>query len=100
MRSKSLEAPTVVVEVLSPTTEKIDTTEKLKAYKRYPTIQEILFVDSRSCNVEHHHRVDEHKWEVTSYKRREDVVTLLSIDVLFPMYEMYLKVYLELEEKE
>jgi Uma2 family endonuclease len=100
MRSKSLEAPTVVVEVLSPTTEKIDTTEKLKAYKRYPTIQEILFVDSRSCNVEHHHRVDEHKWEVTSYKRREDVVTLLSIDVSFPVYEMYLKVYLELEEKE
>lgn len=99
-RSKSLEAPTVVVEVLSPTTEKTDTTEKLKAYKRYPTVQEILFVDSRSCNVEHHHRVDEHKWEVTSYERREDVIELSSIDVALPVSEIYLKVYLELEEKE
>jgi Uma2 family endonuclease len=99
-RSKSLEAPTVVVEVLSPTTEKTDTTEKLKAYKRYPTVQEILFVDSRSCNVEHHHRVDEHKWEVTSYERREDVIELSSIDVALPVSEIYLKVYLELEEKD
>jgi Uma2 family endonuclease len=85
---------------LSPTTEKIDTTEKLKAYKHYPTIQEILFVDSRSCDVENHHRVDEHKWEVTSYERRDDVVELSSIGVSLPVREIYLKVYLELEEKE
>jgi Uma2 family endonuclease len=97
---KSLESPTVVVEVLSPSTERIDTGEKLRAYKRCPTIQEILFVDSRLCNVEHHHRLSWHKWEVTSYESREDVVDLSSIGVLLPVNEIYLKVYLELEERD
>ena len=97
-RKKALEAPTVIVEVLSPTTEKTDRAEKLLAYQQYPTIQEILFVDSRKCFVEHYHRIGVSKWEDTIYTHDEDVIELSSIDVSLMVKDMYFKVYLELEE--
>ncbi|HTK12001.1 MAG TPA: Uma2 family endonuclease [Ktedonobacteraceae bacterium] len=97
-RKKALEAPGVVVEVTSPSTEKTDKTEKLAAYQSYPTIQEILFVDSRRRHVEHYHRVGMYKWEEFLYEQEDDVIDLASIGVSFTVREIYLKVYLELEE--
>ena len=97
-QKKALESPTVVVEVHSPSTEKIDRGEKLLAYQQYPTIQEILFVDSRKRFVEHYHRISVSKWEYSMYTQDENVVELASIDVALTVKEMYFKVYLELEE--
>jgi Uma2 family endonuclease len=98
-RKKALEAPSVVVEVTSPSTEKTDKAEKLEAYKRYPTIQEILFVDSRCRQVEHYHRVGVSTWKDSLYNQDDDVIDLESIGVSFTVREIYLKVYLELEEE-
>ena len=90
----------MVVEVLSPSTERIDRTEKLRVYQRYPTIQEILLVDSRQIYVEHHHRINSHKWEVSFYNGEDDTVKLTSINVSMFLRDVYLKVHLELEEAE
>jgi Uma2 family endonuclease len=98
-RGKALEAPSVVVEVTSPSTEKADRTEKLDVYQRYPTIQEILLVDSRRCQVRHYHRVGAYKWEDFLYEHEDDVIDLESIGVSLTVREIYLKVYLELEEE-
>jgi Uma2 family endonuclease len=97
-RKKALEAPTIVVEVLSPTTERTDRVEKLIAYQLYPTIQEIVFVDSRKRFVEHYHRIGVSKWEDTIHTHDEDVIELTSIDVSLTVKDVYFKVYLELEE--
>ncbi len=99
-RKRALEAPTVVVEVLSPSTEKIDRSEKLEAYQRYPTIQEILLIDSRRLYVEHYHRVSVHKWEMSLYEHMDDRMELTSIDVSLTLRDIYRKVYLELAESE
>ncbi|HTK12032.1 MAG TPA: Uma2 family endonuclease [Ktedonobacteraceae bacterium] len=98
-RKKALEAPGVVVEVMSPSTEKTDRTEKLDAYQRYPTIQEILLVDSRRCQVRHYHRVGTYEWKDFLYEHGDDVIELECIGVSFTVREIYLKVYLELEEE-
>jgi len=98
-RKKALEAPTVVVEVLSPSTEKLDRTEKLEAYQRYPTIQEILLIDSRRLYIEHYHRVGSHKWEVSLYEQQDDRMELASIDISLTLRDIYFKVYLELDEE-
>lgn len=99
-QKKALQAPMLVVEVLLPSTEKIDRTEKLGAYQRYPTIQEILLVDSREFHVEHYHRISSHKWEVSFYNHKDDQVDLTGMGVTFTLRDIYLKVYLELEETE
>jgi Uma2 family endonuclease len=59
-RTKTIESPSVVVEVLSPSNERIDRGEKLSAYQRYPTIQDILLVDSRRCLTEHFYSIGLH----------------------------------------
>jgi Uma2 family endonuclease len=97
-RKKALEAPSVVVEVLSPSTESIDKSEKLAAYQNYPTIQEILLVNARQRLVEHYHRVDTKKWEMFRYMSNNNVVELTNIDVSLAVKEIYHKVYLELED--
>ena len=89
----------MVIEVTSPSTEKADKTEKLDLYLHYPTIQEILFVDSRYRHIQHYHRVGMHRWEDTSYERDDEVIELESIEVSLTVRDIYLKVYLELEEE-
>jgi Uma2 family endonuclease len=98
-RKRALEAPSVVVEVISPSTEKTDKAEKLEVYQRYPTIQEILLVDSRRRHVAHYHRVGVSTWKDTLYDQDDEVIDLASIGVSFTVREIYLKVYLELEEE-
>ncbi len=104
MYSGVLNMPTVVVEVLSPGTEKVDREEKLSAYQAHPSIQEILLVSSRRRCVEHYHRIvsagHDDLWELHTCTRDEDVVDLGSIGVRFSLREVYRRVYLELEEEE
>lgn len=97
-RKRALESPTVVVEVLSPTTKKIDRGEKLIAYQHVPAIMEILYVDARRRSIEHHHRMGPHTWEVSYYTDEGDVIALSSIKVSFTLREVYTKVYLEMED--
>lgn len=48
--------PVVVVEVLSPSTQSIDTTDKLADYFRVPSIQHYLIVRARRREIVHHYR--------------------------------------------
>ncbi|GER87228.1 hypothetical protein KDW_13900 [Dictyobacter vulcani] len=97
-RRKYIEAPSVVVEILSPTTENTDKLEKLDAYQRYPTIQEILLIDSRRRSIKHYHRVNMRSWEDTLYVNDEDVINLECIEVTLRVKDIYRKVYLELDD--
>jgi Uma2 family endonuclease len=98
-RTKALESPILVVEVLSTTTEQVDRLEKLPAYKAYPTIQDILLVDSRTCRVEHYARLLPNRWQETLYTRHDDSIALQSSEVTLMVRDIYRKVYLELAEK-
>jgi Uma2 family endonuclease len=49
--------PVIVVEVLSPGTQSIDTGEKLAGYFRLASVQHCLIVSTRRREVVHHRRV-------------------------------------------
>lgn len=55
-------APTLVVEVLSPSTRQRDLLRKALEYKTVPTITDILFVDPDETAVIWHHRADGAVW--------------------------------------
>lgn len=48
--------PIVVVEVLSPSTARLDTTVKLKGYFEVPSIQHYLVIDPEGRQIVHHRR--------------------------------------------
>lgn len=97
-QKKALESPSVVVEVLSPATERVDRVEKLQAYQHLPVIQEIVYVDARKRYGEHYHRISSHDWKLSIYSDSDDVIELSSIDVRLTVRDIYFKVYLEGED--
>ncbi len=54
--SLTITNPVIVVEVLSPSTAKIDVTKKLTGYFEVPTIQHYLVVDAEGRSITHHKR--------------------------------------------
>src|SRR5712691_2444013 len=88
--SSSLPAnPTVIVEVLSPATQKRDRGAKLAAYKMLPSVQEYLLVGSESQEIVVYRR--ESHWRPYHY-RSGDQVELKSIGVSFPFDAVYRRI--------
>ena len=85
-----IRSPRMVVEVLSPSTEKIDRGRKLEAYKRSPSIQEIVLINQFVQAVEVYQRdeQDAMTWHSVFYGPGSDI-ELKSIDVHLAVYEIY-----------
>ncbi len=49
---KAIEGPSLVFEVLSPTTTSIDHGEKFDFYRAFPSVEEIMFVASTTQRIE------------------------------------------------
>jgi len=84
--------PIVVVEVLSPTTEKRDRGAKFKAYKVLPSVQEYMLIGSESKAIEVHRREGTF-WRQYHY-REGDLVELASIGVSFSFDDVYRRINL------
>ncbi|MDQ2906573.1 MAG: Uma2 family endonuclease [Chloroflexota bacterium] len=85
-----LRSPRVVVEVLSPSTEKFDRGNKLEAYKACPTIQEIMLINqfTQSVDVYRRSEQDTASWSRISYGPDVEI-ELKSVDVCISMREIY-----------
>jgi Uma2 family endonuclease len=81
--------PSVVVEVLSPSTEMVDRGKKLLYYQAHATIQDYLMIDSQRILVEVYHREKAH-WTHTTYKL-EDNVPIESLAIHFSVIDAYEK---------
>ena len=84
--------PIVIIEVLSPTTEKRDRDAKLMAYQTLPSVQEYLLVGSEAQEIIIHRR--ENNWR-PYYYQSGDVVELTSIGVSFPFDAVYRRIPLD-----
>jgi Uma2 family endonuclease len=70
----TLSNPRVLVEVLSKTTEGYDRGEKLEHYHRMPSLQDVFLVATTEQRVDHHHRLAEGQWLLTTYQEGAVVV--------------------------
>jgi Uma2 family endonuclease len=80
----------LVVEVLSPSTERRDRGTKLDAYREHEGLDDILLVKTNQRLVEHHHRVSESEWLVTLV--RKGAVALQGLGVILSIDELYASV--------
>lgn len=85
-----IRSPRIVVEVLSPSTEKVDRGRKLEAYKRSSTIQEIVLINQFVQAVEVYRRSehDDINWHCVFYGPGSEV-DLRSVDVHIGLQEIY-----------
>ena len=83
--------PTVVVEVLSPSTEAYDRNEKFARYKQLTSLQEYLLVSQDKVCVEHYLR-REPQWVWSEFRLLEQVLPLVSIRCELPLHAIYRRV--------
>ena len=86
--------PIVVVEVLSPSTEKYDKGEKFKRYQQLKSIKEYILISQDQVRVEHYFRQG-NMWISNEFISLEDVLPLLSVDAELPLRLIYRFVEME-----
>ena len=83
--------PALIVEVTSPSTALYDRTTKLEAYKRMPSVQEILIIDQYRVHIDQYTRLDE-GWLVREFATLNNVITMGSLGCTLALSEVYAKV--------
>jgi Uma2 family endonuclease len=85
--------PTMIAEVLSPTTESYDRGAKFAHYRRLAALQEYVLVAHDEARVERFTRQGD-EWLLTEFIQLDDSLRLASIDCALPLREIYAKVEL------
>ena len=86
--SDTLLNPTVIIEVLSRSTEARDRGEKFWHYQQLASLQEYILVSQDRVCVEHHLREGAY-WLRTEFRRLEDVMSLPSIECALHLRDIY-----------
>ena len=87
--------PKLIVEVTSPSTRQIDRREKLLFYLQMPSVQEYVIVEQHKMSVEVHRRQTNGGWITHFFNEPSDVVELQSVDLSFPLPDIYRRVKLD-----
>ncbi|MDD2690415.1 MAG: Uma2 family endonuclease [Simplicispira sp.] len=81
--------PCLLVEVLSPSTERIDSREKLLAYRLLPSLREYLLLRQDRVQADLYQRGDEGRWEHHTFTQPDDVLALRCLDAAVSLRDVY-----------
>ncbi|HLQ43214.1 MAG TPA: Uma2 family endonuclease, partial [Planctomycetaceae bacterium] len=81
--------PTVLIEVLSDSTEEYDRGTKLKHYRKIPSLREYILVSQLEPLVEQFVRRDNNHWDLSETAGLETTLRLSSIGCDIPLAEIY-----------
>jgi Uma2 family endonuclease len=93
---KFIQNPTLIVEVLFPSTSNKDREEKFRYYLTMPSLQEYILIDSEKIYVERYSRGEGRMWLYYPYTTG-DIITLSSVEFELPIELLYENVGLERE---
>ena len=94
-RFDTLVNPTLLVEVLSPSTERYDRGRKFQDYRLLPSLQEYLLIAQDAPRIEHYLRQPDESWRLTDSQGLESSLILPTLDCTLALAEIYLKVTFE-----
>jgi Uma2 family endonuclease len=85
---QAVQDPFLIIEILSPTTERHDRRIKLPVYRQIATVQEILLVASDERYIELHRRVGG-QWITEILRGGEAVLSLTSVGIEILLADLY-----------
>jgi Uma2 family endonuclease len=93
-RQDTLNNPSVIIEVLSPSTEAYDRGEKFAHYQRLSSLVDYVLVSQDKVRVEHYVRQNEvgDEWHLTAISDLHGVLHLTSIDCSVALRDIYERV--------
>lgn len=84
--------PTLIVEVLSESTEAYDRGGKFAYYRKLPSLLEYVLIAQTKPHVEHYVRQPDNRWLLAEADQLHDAIHLPSIDCRLALAEVYDKV--------
>jgi len=85
----TLENPTVLFEILSPSTEGYDRGVKFQHYRTIESLTDYVLIDQSKMRVEHFNRSADARWSLQDLLRPEDHLRIESIAVEIPLALLY-----------
>lgn len=89
-----LEKPCLIIEVLSPSTEKKDATEKLLAYQEIESLQAYLMIEQDSYHVSLIYRQEGNHWWIKNYTELDDMISLPCPEMELSVADIYERIIL------
>jgi Uma2 family endonuclease len=91
-RSDTVLNPTLLVEVLSPSTEAFDRGKKLNHYRRIESLQEYLLISQDEPRIQRYLRNADNTWTLTDAADLAECLHLPSLGIELSLGEVYAKV--------
>jgi len=88
--------PCLIIEVLSKTTEAYDRGGKFRMYQNNAVLKDYLLVSSTAMEIDLYHKNDAGQWMIINYGE-DDTIELKSINLSFPIEQVYRGLSLEPE---
>ncbi len=96
-KPQTLLNPTLIVEVLSPSTEKVDRGKKFQHYRRLESLQEYVLISQDNPRIERFLRQADSTWVLKEAVGLEATLELTSIQCTLVLADVYEKVEFESE---
>ena len=81
--------PTVLIEILSPSTERYDRGRKFQAYRELDSLQEYVLIAQDSPHIERYLRQADHVWQFTEAIGLDAEIKLTSIECTLVLADIY-----------
>lgn len=81
--------PTVLIEILSSSTQTYDRGDKFKLYRDIPSLKEYILIDSESITIESFFLNSKNNWELQEYTNQSEKLTLKSLNIDILILDIY-----------
>ena len=92
---RTVHAPTLIVEVLSKSTEARDRGWKFEQYQALPSLRQYVLVSQYRMLVDSFVRTNHGTWELTPLRRPDDVLQVPSLGLAIPLAAIYERIPLD-----
>lgn len=87
--------PTVLIEILSDSTQSYDRGDKFKLYRDIPSLKEYILIDSERITVEAFFLNSKNNWELHEYTDPSEIITFKSLKIAIAISDIYENVALK-----
>jgi Uma2 family endonuclease len=81
--------PSIIIEILSPSTANYDRGAKFDLYREITTLQEYVLVDSKAIHIVVYARNNDNTWTLSETKNITDTISLPSINFSITVADVY-----------
>ena len=85
----NLTNPSVIIEVLSKSTEDYDRGSKFMLYRSIKPLKEYILIDSTAISIEHFEKQEDKSWRLTEFKQLSDSFFISTIVLTLQLKDVY-----------